>query len=90
MTLPEKHAATRPSIAEAGAPVDVVSVPKMHRLLEQAAQLAASAGLPPDAFAGFAWQACLRAFPGLAEQMAQARFDAALEDLRSSGRLAKA
>jgi hypothetical protein len=90
MTLPEKHAATRPSVAEAGAAVDVVSVPKMHRLLEQAAQLAASAGLPPDAFAGFAWQACLRAFPGLAEQMAKARFDAALEELRSSGRLAKA
>jgi hypothetical protein len=90
MTLPEKPAAARPSVAEAGASVDVVSVPKMHRLLDQAAQLAAGAGLPPDAFAGLAWQACLRAFPGLAEQMANARFDAALEELRNSGRLAKA
>jgi hypothetical protein len=37
-----------------------------------------------------AWQAYLRASPGLAEHLAEMQFDAALEDLRSTGRLAKA
>jgi hypothetical protein len=70
--------------------VDLVSVPKMNRLLAQAAQLAEAAGLPPEAFASVAWQAYLRAFPALAEQLAQAQFDAAVEQLRGSGHLAKA
>jgi hypothetical protein len=81
VTVPAKHPAT---------PLDIVSVPKMHRLLAQAAQLAASAGLPPEAFASIAWQAYLRSVPGLAEQLAAAQFDAALDHLRSRGRLAKA
>ena len=70
--------------------VNFVSVPEMYRLLAQAAELAASAGLPPEAFAAAAWQAYLRASPGLAEQMAEMQFAAALEELRSNGRLAKA
>lgn len=70
--------------------VDFVSVPEMYHLLTQAAELAASAGLPPEAFAASAWQAYLRASPGLAEKMAEMQFAAALEDLRSNGRLAKA
>jgi len=70
--------------------VNFVSVPEMYRLLAQAAELAASAGLPPEAFAAAAWQAYLRASPGLAEYMAEMQFAAALEELRSNGRLAKA
>ncbi len=70
--------------------VDVVSVPKMHRLLDQAAHLAGDAGMAPDAFAGIAWQAYLRAFPEVAERMAEAQFDSAIDALRTSGRMAKA
>jgi hypothetical protein len=89
MNAPSKTVPAR-SEASARPTVDVVSVPKMHRLLDQAAQLAGSAGMAPDAFAGIAWQAYLRAFPELAERMANAQFDTALEALRISGRMAKA
>ncbi len=90
MNLPRTAPTANPTVNQARVVVDVVSLPKMHRLLAQAAQLAAGAGLPPDAFASLAWQAYLRVFPGLAEQLADARMDAGLEELRSSGRLAKA
>jgi hypothetical protein len=90
MNLPAKHPATNTPDGTAKPPVDIVSVPRMNRLLDQAAQLAAGAGLPPDAFASIAWQAYLRAFPEVAEQMAAAQFDAAVEELRNTGRLAKA
>jgi hypothetical protein len=90
MNLPAKHPATDRPGAAASPAVDIVSVPRMNRLLDQAVQLAAGAGLAPDAFAAIAWQAYLRAFPALAEQMAAAQFDAALEQLRNAGRLAKA
>ena len=90
MNLPAKVTLPHPPGSDANVPLDVVSIPKMHRLLDQAAQLAARAGLPPDAFVGIAWQACLRGYPGLAEHMAEAHFDAALDGLRRSGRLAKA
>jgi hypothetical protein len=90
MNLPAKHPALPTPGGPANPTVDMVSVPKMNRLLDEAAALAAGAGLPPDAFASIAWQAYLRAFPDLAEQMAAAQFDAALEALRNAGRLAKA
>ncbi len=90
MNLPSRHPTTRAAAEHPAEPVDVVSVPKMHRLLAQAAHLAASAGLPPDAFAGVAWQAYLRNVPGAAEQVADARLESTIEQLRSSGRLAKA
>ncbi len=92
MNLPAKNPAARAasSSAPAAADVEQVSLPRMHRLLAQAARLAASAGLPPEAFASVAWQAYLRAFPELAERLAEAQFEAALEQLRDSGRLAKA
>ena len=70
--------------------VDLESVPDLFRLLTQAAEVAAKAGLPPEAFMASDWQAYLRASPGLAEHLAEMQFDAALEDLRSTGRLAKA
>jgi hypothetical protein len=89
MNLPGKTVPA-PSEDSARPTVDVVSVPKMHRLLDQAAQLAGSAGMAPDAFAGIAWQAYLRAFPEVAERMAEAQFNTALDALRTSGRMAKA
>lgn len=70
--------------------VNFVSVPEMYRLLGQAAEVAVGAGLPPEAFAAAAWQAFLRASPGLAERMAEAQLEAALEELRTNGRLGKA
>ena len=82
--------ASAPSVKAPGNAVDFVSLPKMNQLLTQAAQVAAAAGVPPEAFAGLAWQAYLRASPELAERMAEAQFDAALEEMRNSGRLAKA
>ena len=82
--------ANQPTDKPVSPAVDFVSVPEMYRLLTKAAELAAQAGLPPDAFAAAAWQAFLRAAPAVAEQMAEAQFSAALEELRSSGRLAKA
>ncbi|MBN2573937.1 MAG: hypothetical protein JXP73_05170 [Deltaproteobacteria bacterium] len=90
MSIPAKSPSIPPPAKAAPAEVNLVSLPKMHRLLAQAAELAASAGLPPDAFAGVAWQEYLRAFPALAEQLAEAQFEAALQRLRDSGRLAKA
>jgi hypothetical protein len=89
MNAPSKTSSTQPANDQRPT-VDIVSVPKMRRLLDQAAHLAGDAGMPPDAFAGIAWQAYLRAFPELAERMAEAQFDAALDALRTSGRMAKA
>ena len=65
-------------------------VPELYQLLAEAAEIAAKAGIPPEAFTASAWQAYLGASPGLAEHLAEMQFDAALEDLRQSGRLAKA
>jgi hypothetical protein len=86
----EDTTALAPSVKEPGAAVDFVSLTKMHQLLARAAQVAASAGLPPEVFASLAWQAYLRASPEVANRLAEAQFDAALEELRNSGRLAKA
>jgi hypothetical protein len=72
------------------AQVNLESVPDLFQLLTQAAEVAAKGGIPPEAFMASAWQAYLRASPGLAEHLAEVQFDAALEDLRSTGRLAKA
>jgi hypothetical protein len=90
MNLPGRHAGVASAGHPASAGVELVSVPEMHQLLAQAAQLAGSAGLPPEAFASIAWQAYLRAFPELAERLAEAQFAASLEELRQNGRLGKA
>jgi hypothetical protein len=63
---------------------------KLFRLLTQAAELAAKMGVPPEAFTNAAFQAYLQASPDFAERLAEMQFDAMLEQLRSSGRLAKA
>ncbi len=91
MNLPEeKNPVVSAPATPAHGEVETVSMPKMHRLLAQAAQLAGGAGMPPEAFASIAWQAYLKAFPEIAERMAEAEFEAALEQLRVNGRLAKA
>ena len=84
----DRHAAELARHGPVG--VNLEGVPDLFRLLSQAAEIAAKAGIPPEAFAAAAWQAYLRASPGLAEHLAEMQFDAALEDLRSTGRLAKA
>ena len=90
MILPAKHPTTNTPANHPAEPVDIVSLPKMRKLLAQAAQLAAAAGLAPEAFAHVAWQAYLGTVPGVAERLAEAQLDAAIEQLRSSGRLPKA
>ncbi len=62
----------------------------MYGFLAKAAEMAAQSGLPPEAFTAAAWQAFLAASPEFAEHLAERQFEAALEELRSSGRLAKA
>lgn len=70
--------------------IDFVSLTKMQQLLTRAAQVAGAAGVPPEAFAGLALQSYLRSSPEVAERIAEAQFEAAVEELRASGRLAKA
>jgi hypothetical protein len=83
-----KHPAkvTNPSPVE----IDVEAADAMWKLLTKAAEIAAKNGLLPDAFTAAAWQSYLTASPELAEQLAEKQFEAALEELRDSGRLAKA
>lgn len=78
-------------IVESRAPgMEVQNAEAMVGLLAQAAEIAAQAGFPPEAFTAAAWQSYLDASPGLAERLAEKQFEAALEELRSSGRMAKA
>jgi hypothetical protein len=81
---------TVPHAPPAGAAVTVEDMQHLYALLRQAAEAAAHAGMPPDAFAAAAWQAYLAASPELAERLADLQFEAAVEELRSSGRMAKA
>lgn len=70
--------------------VDMKGADAMWKLLTEAAEIAAKSGLAPDAFTAAAWQSYLTASPELAEQLAERQFEAALEELRSNGRMAKA
>jgi hypothetical protein len=81
---------TVPHEPSAGAAINVEDLQQVYALLRQAAEAAAHAGLPPEAFAAGAWQAYLAASPELAERLADMQFEAAVEELRSSGRMAKA
>lgn len=62
----------------------------VYGLLARAAEIAAQAGIAPDAFTSAAWQAYVNASPELAERLAERQFEEALEELRTSGRMAKA
>jgi hypothetical protein len=70
--------------------VSLENTEAMYGFLAKAAEIAAKAGLPPEAFTAAAWQAYLSAAPELAERLAEKQFEAALEELRNSGRMAKA
>jgi hypothetical protein len=70
--------------------VDLEGSETMHGFLAKAAEIAAKAGIPPEAFTSAAWQAYLAASPELAERLAEKQFEEALEELRNSGRMGKA
>ncbi len=70
--------------------VNIQALQEILGLLARAAELASQAGFPPDAFTAAAWQSYVMASPGLAEHIAEAQFQAALEEWRKSGRMAKA
>lgn len=63
---------------------------ELYGFLAKAAEIAVRVGLPPEAFTAAAWQSYLAAAPELAERLAERQFEAAIEELRSSGRMAKA
>jgi hypothetical protein len=70
--------------------VNLENAEAMYEHLTKAAEIAAKAGLPPEAFTASAWRAYMVASPELAERLAERQFEAALEELRTSGRMAKA
>ena len=72
------------------AEVNLENAEAMYGHLTKAAEIAAKAGLPPEAFTAAAWHSYLAASPELAARLAAWQFESALEELRSSGRLAKA
>ncbi|HJX66946.1 MAG TPA: hypothetical protein VJ860_23690 [Polyangia bacterium] len=63
---------------------------RLDRHLAQAAKLASEFGVSPDVFAAAAWHAYLHASPALAEHIERLQFMASIEELRGTGRLAKA
>jgi hypothetical protein len=77
--FPERETADRIQLAS-----------RLDRHLAQAAKLASEFGVSPDAFAAAAWHAYLHASPALAEHIERLQFMASIEELRNSGRLAKA
>ena len=90
MTTGHPHAETteKPTKREAADKLQLAS--RLDRHLAQAAKLASAYGVPPDAFAAAAWHAYLHASPAFAEQIERLQFMASIEELRSTGRLAKA
>jgi hypothetical protein len=58
--------------------------------LQRAAELAASEGIPSDAFMTIAWQAFLAAHPGMREELEDKALRAELKKLRKQGLIANA
>jgi hypothetical protein len=85
---PEMETAEKPEGQEAADSIQLENGLDWH--LAQAAKLASEYGLPPEVFAAAAWHAYLHASPAFAEHIAQLQFTAGIEELRNSGRLAKA
>lgn len=85
---PRTEAERKP--AEQEAPDKIQLASRLDRHLAQAAKLASEYGVPPDAFAAAAWHAYLHASPALAEHIERLQFMAGIEELRNTGRLAKA
>ena len=85
---PRTEAESKPVGREAADRIQLAS--RLDRHLAQAAKLASEYGVPPDAFAAAAWHAYLHASPALAEHIERMQFMAGIEELRNTGRLAKA
>ena len=85
---PRTEAESKPVEREAADKIQLAS--RLDRHLAQAAKLASEYGVLPDAFAAAAWHAYLDASPALAEHIERLQFMAGIEELRNTGRLAKA
>ncbi len=85
---PHTEAEKKPAERQAADRIELAG--KLDRHLAQAAKLASEYGVPPDAFAAAAWHAYLHASPALAEHIERLQFMAGIEELRNTGRLAKA
>jgi hypothetical protein len=85
---PRTEAESKTGEREASDKIQLAS--RLDRHLAQAAKLASEYGVPPDAFAAAAWHAYLHASPALAEHIERLQFMAGIEELRNTGRLAKA
>jgi hypothetical protein len=90
MATDHPHTEVEKKPAERGAADRIQLASKLDRHLAQAAKLASEYGVPPDAFAAAAWHAYLHASPALAEHIERLQFMAGIEELRNTGRLAKA
>ena len=90
MTIGQPHVETPRRTAKRQAANRIQLASRLDRHLAQAAKLASDYGVPPDAFAAAAWHAYLQASPAFAEHIERLQFMAGIEELRSSGRLAKA
>jgi len=84
----EKKPSSEPA-EPAGVAVNFEKLLEVCASLRQAAEVAAQAGMPPDAFTAAAWEAYMLASPEVAERLAEMQFEAALEELRESGKMAK-
>jgi hypothetical protein len=85
---PQTDITEKPPEQEAADRIQLAS--RLSEHLAEAAKLASEFGVPPEAFAAAAWHAYLHASPALAEHIEQLQLMAGIEELRSTGRLAKA
>ena len=90
MITGHRHIEPTENPPEREAAIKIQLASRLDRHLALAAKLASEYGVPPDAFAAAAWHAYLHASPALAEHIERLQFMASIEDLRSTGRLAKA
>jgi hypothetical protein len=90
MTSGRPHAEQAENPPERAAANKIQLASRLDRHLAQAAKLASEFGVSPDAFAAAAWHAYLHASPALAEHIERLQFMASIEELRGTGRLAKA
>lgn len=63
---------------------------QIEQLLDAAAKLASSHGMPTEAFMAAAWQRCLDSHPGLREELETRELKSELKKLRKRGLVAMA
>ena len=89
--IPGVHNSQWVSSPPLGMVTDRAAWPKeVERLLGEAAQLAATYGLPSEAFMAAAWEQCLDSHPGLREELEDKELRSQLKKLRKRGLLATA